>query len=178
MVFDTARRADNQARSGPQVAELAAHAGAANKQSAAKVAALADTAAFLLNLLGQFAGRRDYQGFGLLAGKQSLQNRYGEGRRFAGAGVGQADDVTALKRQRDSLVLDGRWHFKAFAGQVAVDDGVDREVLEAVLGRVILGLGRLGDRHETGRVDIFTTAFAAAGALAAALIIMPGGIVN
>ena len=41
------------------------------------------------------------------AGGQPLQNRQGEGGRFAGAGLGQPHQVTPLENYGDSLLLDG-----------------------------------------------------------------------
>ena len=62
-----------------------------------------------MNLLGQFARRCNDQGAhnAQPALEQTVEDRQHEGGGLAGAGLGQAEDVTALRGRGDGLLLDG-----------------------------------------------------------------------
>jgi hypothetical protein len=66
------------------------------------------------NLARQFAGRRQHQHAAALRLRldavlqDAVQDRKREGCGLAGAGLGDADDVTAGQCERDGLGLDGR----------------------------------------------------------------------
>jgi hypothetical protein len=95
-------------------ADLAAHRHAADRQrrGQANVAAIGVEA--VEDLSGKFAGRAQHQhaaGLGLRLDavlQDPVQDRQREGCGLAGAGLGDADDVTAGKCEGDGLSLDGR----------------------------------------------------------------------
>ena len=94
--------------------DLAAHRHAADgeRRGQADVAAIGIEA--VEDLAGQFAGRREHQhaaGLWLRPHamlEQAVQDRQREGCGLAGAGLGDADDVTSGESEGDGLGLDGR----------------------------------------------------------------------
>ena len=84
---------------------------------------LAELDALLLDLLRQFARRRQNDGVGPLVDVLQalhLRQRHDpdeeweeEGGRLAGACLGNADDVAVLETDGNGLALDGRWLFVA-----------------------------------------------------------------
>ena len=72
------------------------------------------------DLAGQFAGRRQHQHAAALGLRpdavlqNAVQDRQREGRGLAGAGLGDADDVTASDGERNGLGLDRRGRVVVF----------------------------------------------------------------
>lgn len=97
---------------------------------------------------------------------------------LAGSRVGNAQDIVAFQSQRYSLILDGRGYLEALSLKVAVDNRVNRKILEPVLGGIVLGLGGLGLGHKTCRVYILAAAAPSAAAAATAAFVAFSGIVN
>jgi hypothetical protein len=110
VVHDPARRADHDVHAATQGAELdavglapvdrehvhARHVGGVPLER-------------LTHLEGQLAGRGEDQGLRLLLAQvEPREDRQGERRGLAGAGLGQADDVTAGEQGGDRLRLDRR----------------------------------------------------------------------
>ena len=93
-------------------ADLAAHRHAADRQRRGEADVAAIGVEAVEDLARQFAGRREHQhaaGLRLRPDavfQNAVQDRQREGRRLAGAGLGDADDVASGKRQRDGLSLD------------------------------------------------------------------------
>ena len=88
------------------------------------------------DLAGQFARRRQHQhaaGLALRAHalvEQVVQDRQREGRGLAGAGLRDADDVAACKRDRNGLGLDRRGGDVFFFGKGAKDRLCEAEVVK------------------------------------------------
>ena len=95
-------------------ADLASHRNAADRQRRGQPHVAAIGIEALENLSRQFARRAQHQhaaGFGLRLDavlQDAVQDGQREGRGLAGAGLGDADDVTAGQGERDGLSLDGR----------------------------------------------------------------------
>ena len=95
-------------------ADLAAHRHAADRQRRGQAHVAAIGVEAVEDLSRQFAGRAQHQhaaGLGLRLDavlQDAMQDRQREGRGLAGAGLGDADDVTAGEREGNGLSLDGR----------------------------------------------------------------------
>ena len=95
-------------------ADLAAHRHAADRQRRGQADVAAIGVEAVEDLARQFAGRRQHQhaaGLGLRLDtvlQNAVQDRQREGCGLAGAGLGDADDVTAGQCEWDGLGLDGR----------------------------------------------------------------------
>ena len=89
------------------------------------------------DLEGQLAGRGQHQdarglapdGGGFFCGK-ALQDRQRKGGGLAGAGLGDAQEVTAGKKLRDRLRLDRRWHGVAFLDERTPNRLDERQVFK------------------------------------------------
>ena len=74
-------------------------------------AVCAEAVAYLARELARRAQYQDAAGFSLrrlTIGKETMQNRQGESRRLAGAGLCNADDIASGEGDRDGLRLDRR----------------------------------------------------------------------
>ena len=117
-------------------ADLTTHRHAADRQcrTQADVAAIGVEA--VEDLARQFAGRREHQhaaGLGLRADavfQNAVQDREREGCGLAGAGLGDADDVTAGHCERDGLGLDGRGRVVIFFLECTRDGIGEAEILK------------------------------------------------
>ena len=139
VVHDPAGRADDDVDAAAQGGELdAVPLAAVDRQD---VHAL-HVGGVLLEGLGdlerQLTGRREHEGLGrLLRQVEPGQDRQREGRRLAGAGLREADDVAALEQRRDGLRLDRRGRLVAHVGECLQHCGGETEVGEGQL----LGVG-------------------------------------
>ena len=117
-------------------ADLTSHRDAADRQrrGQANVAAIGVEA--VENLARQFTRRRKHQhaaGLGLRLDpmlQKPMQDRKREGCGLAGAGLGNADDVTAGEREGDGLSLDGRGREVAFFLERTRDGIGEAEILK------------------------------------------------
>ena len=95
-------------------ADLASHRHAADRQRRGQPDVAAIGVEAVQDLARQFTGRREHQhaaGLGLRLDavfQNAVQDRQRERRGLAGAGLGDADDVTAGECEGDGLSLDGR----------------------------------------------------------------------
>ena len=107
------------------------------------VAELSQRAEFTRDLDGELAGRHDDEGLGPLFGRvDALDDRYGECRRLAGAGLRLSEQVAPRAQHRDGLLLHrGRRHeTKLIDG--ARDVGMDLQRAEATGCDLCHTLGR------------------------------------
>ncbi|KAF5049970.1 hypothetical protein DSECCO2_434260 [anaerobic digester metagenome] len=86
----------------------------------------------LVNLQGQFAGRGQNENAHRAALRDrsldhALQQRQGEGRRLAGAGLGQAEDILAVEDRGDGLNLNGSGGNVAAVTDAGVQTPVERK---------------------------------------------------
>ena len=115
-VEQAAGRGDQDVDATRQGLDLAAVAHAADDGAEAQAEAAAVGVEAARDLDGKLAGRREDEraralGLGAFAGSgEVLQHGQREGRRLAGAGLGDAQNVTALQQRRDGARLDRRGH--------------------------------------------------------------------
>ena len=126
VVDQTAGRGHQNIDAGRQGADLRAHLGAAEDHGDIGPIALAVDGEILGDLAGEFTGRRQHQNpatptrrIATLAREQTVQDGQGEGRRFAGACLGDAQNVMAFHGRRDGLDLDRGRFFVALGGESA-----------------------------------------------------------
>jgi hypothetical protein len=141
MVEQAARRGDDDVDAARELPDLRARTDAADDDGNRRVEVLAIDLDRIGDLLRQFARRREDQ---VAAGarfdrravcRQALQHRQHEGRRLAGAGLGDAEQVMAGEDRRYCLHLDRRGGRIAFGGHRAKDGLGEAEI------------GKLRDRH-------------------------------
>ena len=115
-VEQAAGRGDQDVDAARQGLDLAAVAQTADDGAQAQAEAAAVGVEAARDLDGELAGRREDEraralGLGaLLGGGEVLQHGQREGRGLAGAGLGDAENVTALQQRRDGARLDRRGH--------------------------------------------------------------------
>ena len=133
-VHQAARRRDQHVHAARQTLGLGVDRGAAHDAERPDRGAFGIGVDVRRDLGGQLAGRRQDQraaglGVRLLAiVDQAGQHRQAEGRRLAGAGLGQAQHVTALHDGGDALFLDRRRRGQAHRDDVRVDAVVDAHI--------------------------------------------------
>ena len=130
MVEQAARRGDQHIDAAIELLVLVVERDAADQQRHRKLVVLAVALEALGHLGGEFARRLEDQRarharLGAAA-RQHLDHRQGEGRRLAGAGLRDADDVAPLQHMGDALRLDGGW-----GGVAALRDGLQNLGREA-----------------------------------------------
>ncbi|MNK72935.1 hypothetical protein D3C87_924220 [compost metagenome] len=110
-IEQTARRGDQDVDALVQQRHLVAHGDSADQQSPAQLGALGVFCEVLGDLVGQFAGGGQDQGArhpGAGATRaETVDHRQGEGGGLAGAGLGDAQDVTAGQGHRNGGGLNG-----------------------------------------------------------------------
>ena len=112
VVEQAAGRGDQDVEAAGQGLDLRAVLGAAEDDGDAHVQVLAVATEAFGDLGGQLAGRRQHDAAraaaraGPAVFRQAVQDRQGEGRRLAGAGLGDAEQVLAGQHGRDGLGLD------------------------------------------------------------------------
>ena len=145
VVDDPARRADDDLRATLETGHLRAVRGAAVDRQHVHGQMRAVAAERLGDLQREFSRRRQHQRLGDAARRVDLrQNRDGERRRLARAGLREADDVGAGHHRRNGRRLDGRGRFVADVGYGLQHRGVNLQVGEGGLrGRRV----RFGRRH-------------------------------
>ena len=95
-----------------------------------------EVAEALGDLAGEFARRREHEHArpaarrGLLVGDEAVEDRQREGRRLAGAGLGDADQIAALHQNGNGLGLDGRRLGVAHPGQRSDERRGEAEAVE------------------------------------------------
>ena len=115
VVHDATRRADNDMHAARQGTQLDHHAlPAIHRQDMEAGHVVRVFLEGFGNLDGQFARRRQHQHLGHLFGEiESRQQRQGESRRLAGAGLRLAQQVASSEKMRDAGRLDRRRSFVA-----------------------------------------------------------------
>jgi hypothetical protein len=126
VVQEAARAGGNNIDTMIEVGILLFHAGAAVYGQAVQSGMPSEAVDDVTGLFGQFPRWGDDEGaYGAaLAVSQAVQYGQHKGGRFAGAGLGQPDDVTSLKYQADGLFLDrGRLFIVEF--RIRTDAGLN-----------------------------------------------------
>jgi hypothetical protein len=135
-VEQPARGGDQDVHALGHLALLLALGHAAQHDGRAQAQAAAVGAAGFVDLDREFAGRRQHERARALVrhaglvGGQALQDRQGEGRRLAGAGLRDAEKVAALQQGRDRLRLHRGGGVVALLAQGAQELRVEAEVGE------------------------------------------------
>ena len=112
--------------------------GPANNAEDAHGRADRESGEVVVDLGGQFAGRREDQrahGFGrgaFAVGEDLGDHRQAEGRRFAGAGLCEAENIAAFHAGRDALRLDRGRLGEAHCGEVFDHERREAEVFEVI----------------------------------------------
>ncbi len=111
MIEQAAGGGDEHVHAAIELLVLVVERGAADQERHVQLVVLAVALEAFRHLGGQFAGglqdeRAGHAGLGAAAG-QELDHRESEGGGLAGAGLGDADDVAALKHHGNALCLDG-----------------------------------------------------------------------
>ena len=133
MIHQPPGRGDDDVDAGSQGALLRAHLDAAVDGDAGQVGVIREALHVVLDLDAQLARRREDQHareaalVGLLRARfqDAVQDRQHEGHGLARAGVGAADDVVPLQRDRNDRALDRRRLLEA----------ADRDALRAATAR-------------------------------------------
>ena len=121
-----------------QAHDVVAQRGAARRHHHLSAEVLSQLARDLRRLQGQLAGGHEDHGLDLVAGRvEPLEHRDAEGRGFSGPVLRAREDVAARERDRDRLLLDGRWPLEA----LFVDSHEELALEEVVLELVALGAG-------------------------------------
>ena len=141
VVHDPAGRADDDVDAATQGGELdAVPLAAVDRQDVHALHVRGVLLEGLGDLERELAGRRQDEGLrGLLREVELRQDRQREGGRLAGAGLGEADDVTPLEQRRDGLRLDRRGRLVAHVRQRLQHCGGEAEVGEGLL--LVVGRG-------------------------------------
>jgi hypothetical protein len=110
VIEQAAGTGDNDLDTCPQLLYLWVNAYPAIDGDAPEAGLLSHGNNCLVDLLCQFAGRRDNESPNMPAFPlhQAFQDRKNEGRCFSGTGLCQAHDVASLQYRRDRLYLDRR----------------------------------------------------------------------
>ena len=109
MIDQAAGGGDDDVRAGGELLGLGAEADAAVEQGDLHAGVFAVFFELFGHLVGQFAGRFEHEDLGFAHFFDLRERGQGEGRGFAGAGLGRADDVLSFENDRNGLRLDRRW---------------------------------------------------------------------
>ena len=155
-VAQAAGRADQEIRPVRERFHLCHDRRAADGADCAQGHASREAAELVLDLLCQLASRHDDQDLLEWPLQDLVDERHEEGRSLAGASVGDADDVLALKHVRDGLVLDRRRHDVFLCDDRSLEPSVDSEVVKCMLRHIGRGRHRrdYGFVDESRRIDI------------------------
>jgi hypothetical protein len=136
VVHDPARGADDHVGAPLQLAQLHDHALAAIDGKHMEARHLAGVALEGFgHLNGQFAGGSQNQYLGVaLADVDTVEGGQGEGRCFAGAGLGFTQDVVACQEVRNAGRLDGGGGFVTDLGEGRENGGLEIELVETFDG--------------------------------------------
>ena len=136
VIEQPARRRDQHVDAARQLGVLVAERDAADQQRDVELLAGAVFVELLLDLGGEFAGRLEDQGAGHSGPGAALfqhgEHRQDEGRGLAGAGLGDAENVSAGQNMGNRLFLNG--------GRGGVTGGRDG-------GEHLVGQAEMGKRH-------------------------------
>ena len=115
MIDEAPRRRDEHVEALRQSPDLRAMRYAAEDDGDRKLHLRSEGAEALGDLARKFARRAQHQDAGAAAGRllrigeQLIENRQGEGGGFAGAGLGDPDEIAASHEVRNGLRLNGSW---------------------------------------------------------------------
>ena len=155
-VAQTAGRADQEIRPVRERLHLRHDRRAADGADRAQGHAAREAAELVLDLLCQLARRYDDQNFLERLLQDLIYERDKECRGLASAGVGDADEVFALKHVRDGLILNGSRREVFLGGHRCFQTCVNGKVGEGVLRHVCRSRHSIHDRFvdESRRIDV------------------------
>src|SRR3989344_2409798 len=148
-VFEPAGRADDKRRLAAQLAHLRVDVGAADTHGAVDAEPLGKPFELIGNLQRKLPSRDHDQHAVTRRNQNFIDERNKKGRRFAGAGVGDADDILAAQNVWDGAVLNRRGERVAFGYDIALEPCIDCKIAELVLrvkNLCYLGNNRLVDK--------------------------------
>src|SRR3989344_3675716 len=144
-VFEPAGRADDKRGLAAQLGHLRIDVGAADAHRAVYTEPFGKPFELVGYLQSQLAGRDHNQNPVAGRGQNFIDERDKKRGRFAGAGVGDADDILAAQYVRDSAVLNRRRQCVSFGYDIALEPRIDGKITELVLG--VKDFDNLGDNR-------------------------------
>ena len=147
VVLDPPRRADDDLRPLLERTEVALEGVTAEQPDDAHPEGLREIGEHGEHLLSQFARRHEHEALHVASlGVEHIGHRDAEGKRLAGARLGDADDVAAREQHRNRTLLHGRRLAEAHArdrDEAALRDAEGGERLRQFEVAGVLGLGRV-----------------------------------